>query len=168
MNFPASSFLPSSLPTLTHLLSMYSLQGAGLASVYIKMKKEDLSPLKEFCRGKVKISYTMAYTHLLLTDSCYIEVIGKVFPSYRKSSFSLLNKNLGLILKSSLGGEKARRGQRKNIYIVRMYLAASLCEAPDQVLRSIKIENEMTFLRDFNIYTVLVRVPLALRNSIPN
>ena len=164
MNFPASSFLPSSLPTLTHLLSMYSLQGAGLASVYIKMKKEDLSPLKEFCRGKVKISYTMAYTHLLLTDSCYIEVIGKVFPSYRKSSFSLLNKNLGLILKSSLGGEKARRGQRKNIYIVRMYLAASLCEAA----RSIKIENEMTFLRDFNIYTVLVRVPLALRNSIPN
>lgn len=77
MNFPASSFLPSSLPTLIHLLSMYSLQGSGLASVYIKMKKEDLSPLKEFCHGEVKISYTMAYTHLLLTDPCY--------RSYRKS-----------------------------------------------------------------------------------
>ena len=49
-----------------------------------------------------------------------------------------------------------------------MYWGTSLCEALDQVLRSIKIESEMIFLRDFNIYIVLVRVPLALTNSIPN
>lgn len=167
MNFLASRFLPSSLPTLTHLLSTYSLQGAGLASVYIKMKKEDLSPLKEFCHGEVKISYTMAYIHLLLTDPCY-RSYRKRFSKLQESSFSLLNKNLGLILRSSLVREKGEKRTKKKHLIAHRYLATSSCEAPDQILRSIKTESKMIFLRDFNIYPVLVRVPLALRNSIPN
>ena len=165
MNFPASGFLPSSLPTLTHLLSMYSLQGAGLASVYIKMKKEDLSPLKEFCRGKVKISYTMAYIHLLLTDSCYIEVIGKVFPSYRKSSFSLLNKNLGLILKSSLVREKSeKRTKKKHLdctYVFGYFFVWSTGPR-SQEYQNGKWDDILIFILWW------FRVPLALRNSIPN
>lgn len=64
--------------------------------------------------------------------------------------------------------EKSEKRTKKKHLSAHMYWGASLCEALDQVLRSIKIESEMIFLRDFNIYTVLVRVPLALRNSIPN
>ena len=64
--------------------------------------------------------------------------------------------------------EKSEKRTKKKHLIAHMYWGTSLCEALDQVLRSIKIESEMIFLRDFNIYTVLVRVPLALRNSIPN
>lgn len=114
MHFPASNFLPSSLPQLTHPLSIHSLQGTGLALVYIKMKKKDLCPLGA-CIYEVHNHWNLPWQseHKLHHDIYASSVTDPCRESSLFQFSSLLNKNLQLIFKKFFGGGESGEKTKK-------------------------------------------------------